>query len=280
MTPTEKATITFPCVSSGTRRDRTQPQEAGRMALRLQHGQATLETGWAHPRRDRKTSSAGACPGTACHPFNHQPNNGRTLPLTGNNQGSTSQTLFMMQVRLALTLTGQRQLPKKDANADICANALIGRVFKMPVKIGYFSIISGIGWIVDFLIFGTIIKLGLTAGHANLISASVAVAFVFLTSRRWIFRLHVGSLRSVIAKYILWNIFAIGLASWGVGAAHRLFAPGAPDILEFARSHFLQPPITAQTLAAIAAKLFVTPFTMYSNFVAFGFILEGRVRFY
>ena len=30
------------------------------------------------------------CPGTACHPINHQPINGRTLPLSGNNQGSTS----------------------------------------------------------------------------------------------------------------------------------------------------------------------------------------------
>lgn len=33
------------------------------------------------------------CPGTACYPFNHQPNNGRTLPLRGNNQGSTSPTI-------------------------------------------------------------------------------------------------------------------------------------------------------------------------------------------
>jgi len=31
--------------------------------------------------------------GQACHPFNHQPNNGRTLPLSGNNQGSTSESI-------------------------------------------------------------------------------------------------------------------------------------------------------------------------------------------
>jgi hypothetical protein len=64
--------------------------QTGRMAARLQHRQAALETGRAHPRRDRKTSSAEACPGTACHPINHQPNNGGSLPLSGNNQGSTS----------------------------------------------------------------------------------------------------------------------------------------------------------------------------------------------
>ena len=31
---------------------------------------------------------AEACPGIACHHFNHQPNDGRTLPLCGNNQGT------------------------------------------------------------------------------------------------------------------------------------------------------------------------------------------------
>ena len=48
--------------------------------------QAAFEASWMHPRRDRKTSSAGACPGTACRPFNHQPNNERIRILNGNNQ--------------------------------------------------------------------------------------------------------------------------------------------------------------------------------------------------
>jgi hypothetical protein len=47
----------------------------------------------ANSRRDRKTSSAGTCPRTACHPFNHQPNNARTLLLRGENQGSTSNSI-------------------------------------------------------------------------------------------------------------------------------------------------------------------------------------------
>lgn len=150
----------------------------------------------------------------------------------------------------------------------------------MTARIGYFTIVSGIGWLIDFLIFGASIKLGLTAAHANLISASVAVLFVFVTSRQWIFRHHVGSMRSVIAKYVLWNIFAVSLASWGVGAMHGLFASSAADLLEFARFHYSQVLMTAQTLSAIAAKLFITPFTMYSNFVVLGYILEKRVHFY
>lgn len=150
----------------------------------------------------------------------------------------------------------------------------------MPAKIGYFTLISGTGWLIDFIIFCAAVELGLSAADANLISASIAVTFVFITSRQWIFRRHVGSLRSVISKYVLWNIFAVWLASLGIGAAHGLFAPRASDVLEFVQSHFSQSPFTVQTLSGIAAKLFITPFTMYSNFVVLGYILERRVHFY
>ena len=150
----------------------------------------------------------------------------------------------------------------------------------MPARIGYFTLVSGIGWLIDFFIFGFSIKLGLTAAYANLVSASVAVVFVFVTSRQWIFRHHVGSLRSVFVKYVLWNIFAVSIASWGVGTIHGFFSSCAFDFLAFTQSNLFRTTITAQTLSAIAAKLFITPFTMYSNFVVLGYILEKRVHFY
>ena len=44
----------------------------GKLALRLQQRQATLETGREDPRRDRRRTCLGACPQTRCHPIKHQ----------------------------------------------------------------------------------------------------------------------------------------------------------------------------------------------------------------
>ena len=60
------------------------------LATGLQHGQAALETGRAHPRRDRRATGLRACPQPRCHHLNHQPSTQRTLRLSGYNQGSTS----------------------------------------------------------------------------------------------------------------------------------------------------------------------------------------------
>ena len=190
------------------------------------------------------------------------------------------QFLFVMLVNLAVVLTRVRPMLTSVPQANYRTNILTGRVSQMPARIGYFTIISGIGWLIDFFIFTVSIKVGLTAAYANLFSASVAVIFVFVTSRQWIFRHHAGSLRSVIVKYVLWNLFAVSLASWGVGTVHGLFSSSVFDFLEFVRSNFFQTPITVATLSAIAAKVFITPFTMYSNFVVLGYILEKRVHYY
>ena len=67
----------------------------GCLEARLQHGQAALETGWAHPRRSRRPTGLGACPQPRCHPINHQPSKQRTLLLNGTNQGCTSSQIHV-----------------------------------------------------------------------------------------------------------------------------------------------------------------------------------------
>jgi putative flippase GtrA len=147
------------------------------------------------------------------------------------------------------------------------------------VKISSFTVLSGIGWCIDFTAFNYLVSMGYPYLTSNLISASVAVAFVFLTSRKWVFRHHVGSLKIAVLKYILWNIFAIIVAS-------QLLDNIANFLESMDLRHVSQlivwvtgNDLAERSLVSNLAKVLITPLTMYANFVAIGYIIERRLSF-
>jgi len=113
---------------------------------------------------------------------------------------------------------------------------------------------------------------------ANLVGAAVAVSLVFVAGRRLIFKDSRTTLPIAIALYVGWNIIAIIAASAAVAGVARLLA--SPAVLERSDLAFsaIGLPLQSMYLVAPAAKVAVTPFTMYFNYVAMGMIIERRLH--
>lgn len=154
----------------------------------------------------------------------------------------------------------------------------------MPIRkllsLSSFTILSGVGWCIDFAIFNLLVARGWSGFAANLVSASIAVTFVLAVARRWIFRQHVRTLGKTIGLYAAWNVVAITAASAGIrliaGALQTLPWDDVALMASTATAH----PVAAATVVANLAKILITPVTMYANFVAMGYIIETRLRFY
>lgn len=120
--------------------------------------------------------------------------------------------------------------------------------------------------------------LGTSVFIANCLSAATAVSFVFLIAQRHTFA-HDGSwIAGKFAAYALYNAGAILLASMAIAVlAHHVFEP----ILAFAFPVDLVTEKVRWVLAAasLAAKIMVTPLTLYANFLFMGWLLEGRASF-
>ena len=156
----------------------------------------------------------------------------------------------------------------------------MGEAERQGFKLPAFTLLSGIGWCIDFAIFNFLIALGQTYFVSNLISAAIAVSFVLITARRWVFRDHIGSLDAVVAKYVLWNVVAITVASLLI----HLAAIGLEQFdiraisAAIARVTDYVPDKTA--IVSNLSKLLITLITMYANFIAVGYIVERRFSFY
>ena len=147
---------------------------------------------------------------------------------------------------------------------------------KPEILVTRFAVISGVGWLIDFSLFNVLVRTGMAPGRANLVSAGLAVLFVFITSRRHLFA---GALRPIgqaMGLYIAYNIIAVALASLLVGAlshvATTLLVNSCPALHLAACQRM-------GGLGPALAKIAVTPATMYANFVASAFINMKRFRF-
>lgn len=139
------------------------------------------------------------------------------------------------------------------------------------IRVHRFAILSGIGWLLDFTIFNLLAWFGLNLFVANLIGAITGVSWVFVTARAFIFRSRVVPFHHAVLGYVAWNAVAIFVASVLVDVI-------GTTLEGLARGHGLAlAGIPLWRLAAPAAKIAVTPFTMYGNYVAMGYIVERRL---
>jgi len=131
-----------------------------------------------------------------------------------------------------------------------------------------FAGISGLGWLIDLSLF-SLLSLATDLGPfaANLLSAGVAVTFVYFASARHVFRYRGGYLLAKLLAYIAFNVLAITAASAAIGLlASAISGP----LGELAGKD-------GEALAGLLAKIAVTPLTLAANF-AFSRVLLGRTR--
>lgn len=141
----------------------------------------------------------------------------------------------------------------------------------MPLKpaafarLSRFTILSGIGWCMDVGLTLGLVAGGLAVAPANMIGATVAVSFVYVTAQRHIFQRKPGRLTAVQRgiAYAGYQVLAIAAASVLIGGLAWALQAALPSV--------------AVTALAGISKIAITPLTLYSNFVFMGWLLEGRV---
>ena len=114
-----------------------------------------------------------------------------------------------------------------------------------------FVIVSGIGFILDFIIYTILVNITpLNVNIANMISSLIGVTYVFIISTRKIFENNKNNipLKYKYLIYVIYQIILILLASYCVLLLKNLFLNINIDIIN--------------KFSKILAKMFITPFTL------------------
>lgn len=140
------------------------------------------------------------------------------------------------------------------------------------VRVHRFAMVSGLGWCMDLLIMSTLVWGGVQTFGANIVSAGLAITFVFLVSQKRIF-LHDGHLIGRrFFYYCLWQLVAVPLASLLIAELVPLI--GRSPILPL--THMLLPG-KEKVLLSVLSKGMVTPVTLYANYLFMTWLLERRL---
>lgn len=143
------------------------------------------------------------------------------------------------------------------------------------VRFPIFLVVSGIGWLMDITLMTALVASGVAVVTANMISAAIAVSFVFLVSQKKIFFKTGTSLKLEFGLYLIWHAVFITLASLAVGVLST-FIQGCGPFAEVAPAAICTR-LQAEPTAAAVAKILVTPVTVYLNFVFMSWLIEKKV---
>lgn len=130
---------------------------------------------------------------------------------------------------------------------------------RLPVFLK-FVMLSGVGWLCDLSSFLLLVKaLGLAATTANIVSSFVGVTFVWFTSVGMIFGRSGARRWNFLSAYWLFQLASILCYS---------------QFLHVVMLHFAAAdgPAWLTGQAAAAAKIFVTPFNLVTNFLFMRFL--------
>ena len=124
-----------------------------------------------------------------------------------------------------------------------------------------FTLISGLGWLIDVAVTIGLVDFGASPFVASFVGAGTAVTFVYIVSRFTVFSAQkLGSVNDY-AIYAVWQVVAITVASLLVAGIAYLLEPIA------GRLGFAQRLPDALALATGAGKVLVTPLTLVANFL-------------
>lgn len=128
----------------------------------------------------------------------------------------------------------------------------------------YFTIISGLGWCIDFGVFSLLsIYVSIPVAYANMLSSLPAITFVFFMATRYIFVQYDEGMK-IWQKYLVYVIYQVVLVIVASFLAQYIYD--------------LRNSIEISILSDDGFKLFskcaVTPITMIANFVFMKMISE------
>lgn len=133
---------------------------------------------------------------------------------------------------------------------------------KILVQAISFFGLSGIGWIIDICIYSIMCNFNIQTIIANIISSFVAVTFVYITSTKKIFK-NINEDFNVKKKYIVYIVYQI------------LIVLISSIVINFLSNEIINCEVNIiSNYHKIFAKIFVTPFTMITNFVFMKFLIE------
>lgn len=134
------------------------------------------------------------------------------------------------------------------------------KIFFQAIK---FFGISGIGWLIDMVIFTALTNLEVNTILSNIISSLVAVTFVYFTSTKKIFinKNEKINLNKKYVVYIIYQVLMILASSTLIGLINKGI------ILYINYEIFLK-------YSKIIAKILVTPLTMICNFIFMKLLIE------
>lgn len=118
-----------------------------------------------------------------------------------------------------------------------------------------FTFVSGIGFIIDFIIYNILTLIfHINVGISNMISSLVGVTFVFFTSTKHIFENNTSNIK-LKYKYLIYVVYQIVL----ILIASRV-------IIIFKNFFINSNIMLVAKYAKILAKIFITPFTLTINY--------------
>lgn len=134
------------------------------------------------------------------------------------------------------------------------------KIFFQAIK---FFGISGIGWLIDMVIFTALTNLEVNTILSNIISSLVAVTFVYFTSTKKIFinKNEKINLNKKYVVYVIYQVLMILASSTLIGLINNGI------ILYINYEIFLK-------YSKIIAKILVTPLTMICNFIFMKLLIE------
>ena len=121
-----------------------------------------------------------------------------------------------------------------------------------------FAVISGCGWLIDIGLTMGLVAFGVPPFWASLVGAGTAVTFVYIVSLHAIFGVDGALGARGFPIYIIWQVFAISVASVLVASLAHLLV----SLLNLEPWAIVAP----LSLASGAAKALVTPLTLLANF--------------
>jgi putative flippase GtrA len=123
---------------------------------------------------------------------------------------------------------------------------------RLFIRLLRFALISAIGLALDVGLFVALVHADLHVGHANLVSASVAVTFVYFLSTKRAFEYAGRFLLPLFLIFVAYQALAIMTASWAVGA------------------------IVAFGVLPVFAKGLILPVTFSANYLFLDFLTRSR----
>jgi putative flippase GtrA len=141
-----------------------------------------------------------------------------------------------------------------------------------------FTVISGLGWLIDVGLTFALVEMGLRTFVASMLGSLAAVSFVFAASRALVFDARAGARAAFAdyAPYLVWHGATIPLWSGAVAAVAAFGLEASAGLLGVAAGRIPVP--TPEAFAAAFAKVAITPLTLTTNYFFTLWLVERRRR--